>query len=110
MATTSAQRLAIAATLFVLGACRTLPPPPPIPLQLLSSQPLLLAADCEASASIVVDFMIDASGSTSNIAVPAAPACLQQALRAWVASFKYVPLPDAKASHIEWLLVKAPRS
>jgi hypothetical protein len=107
---TSITRHAICAALILQCACRALPPEAGSRLQLLSSQPLQLAAGCETSSSVVVDFVIDASGSTGDISVPAAPPCLQQALRTWVASFKYAPLPTSTPSSVEWLLVTAPRS
>jgi hypothetical protein len=107
--TAIALRLVFTGALLLLGACRTLPPVPPIGLQLISSAPLQLSANCVASESVVVDFVIEAGGSTSNIAIPAASACLQEALRAWVASFEYAPLPAATPSSIEWVLVTAPK-
>lgn len=104
-----ALRLLGSAALLLLSACRTLPPAPAAPLELLSSAPLQLGAGCMGSSSVAIDFVIDASGSTSDIAVPDAPVCLQQALRAWVASFKYAPLPADTPSRIEWVLVTAPK-
>jgi hypothetical protein len=76
--------------MVLIAACRSLPIAPS-PLQLLSSEPLQLPTECIATQSIVIDFVIETNGSTGNIAIRQAPACLQQALRAWVASFKYAP-------------------
>lgn len=95
--------------MFLIAACRSLPQIPPNPLQLLSSQPLQLPAECVATQSIVIEFVIDTDGSPSKIAIAPAPACLQQALRTWVASFKYAPLPAALPTRVEWLLVTAPK-
>src|SRR5690349_3464241 len=101
------RRLVVVASLVPLGACHTLPIVPRSALQLISSVPLQLPADCSANGSVRIDFVVEASGSTSNIAIPAAPACLQRALSTWVASFKYSPLPQAQPSSVEWLLVSA---
>ncbi len=106
---------------ILLSACHGLPPagtaasksPAPVipdkPRLLLSSQPLQLARDCVSTQSVAIDFVIDGNGHTSNIEIPPAPACLQQALRDWVSSFKYVPRATAESSSVEWLLVTAPR-
>lgn len=103
------QRSMFIAALLPLAACHTLQLEPRVPLRLLSAAPLQLAEGCTASGSISVDFVIEPSGATRDIAIPAAPQCLQRALRDWVGSFQYAPLPAALPSSVEWLLVTAPK-
>lgn len=105
-------RQAIVATsaiaLALLSGCHTAPvrqlPPAP---QLLASDPLRLPDDCVASGSFIVEFDVDASGRTGNIQPPRADACVQSALTAWVASFRYAPPSRDVPMSVEWLMVTA---
>src|SRR5437868_11212026 len=91
----SALRLGLfAAAAAVLAACQApgpVRPPPSPPLRLLGSQPLNLPDSCQHQGSVFVAFTVNRSGQTSDIQPDAAPACVQQALTAWVASFRYSP-------------------
>jgi hypothetical protein len=104
-----------AATLSLLSGCQTTPtakapPPPPAPtLQLLEAKPLVVADDCIASGSYFVGFTVQRDGSAAHIAAPSAPACVQQALTAWVSSFRYAPPPVETPFGVEWMLVTARR-
>jgi hypothetical protein len=99
--------------LLALSGCKTAPTVesglPPPPLRLIDSQPLVLAADCDASGSFVVEFKVLPNGRTDQIRAPAAPACVQQAMSAWVGSFRYAPPPTGTTASIEWMLVSARR-
>jgi len=102
---------AFAAITLLLSACQTAPPKPlPAPeLQLLESAALQIPGGCTASGSFVVAFTVAPSGQTSDIRPADAPVCVQQALTAWVASFRYAPLPRATPASIEWLMVTGKR-
>ena len=55
--------------LTLLAGCQLTPPAPVAPpsLQLMESQPLVLAAGCEASGSVMVEFMVRMDGSTDSL-------------------------------------------
>jgi hypothetical protein len=85
-----------------------LAPSTPAPvLQLASAAPVQIASDCHPGGSVVVDFVVQPDGTTSAIRVPSAPECVQDALTAWVASFRYVPPRTAVPGTVEWLMVSA---
>ena len=101
--------LPVGATMALAG-CQTTPPTPPAPspsLQLIDSQPFTLAADCNASGSFFVEFSVLSDGRTSNIQAPQGPACVQEALTAWVSTFRYSPPGRDTASGLEWMMVTA---
>lgn len=95
---------------IALSGCQTSPdkPLPPAP-RLLTSAPLQLPADCQASGSFLVRFDVHRNGEPSNIQPPPAAACVQAALSAWVASFRYAPQAGETPMAIEWLMVEARR-
>lgn len=93
-----------------LAACQSVPEKttaPPATLQLIRAAPLSLPATCVADTSIVVDFTVLESGQTDEIRPAGGPECLQQALTAWVASFRYAPVNARTPHSVEWLLVEA---
>jgi hypothetical protein len=101
-----------AGALAVLSGCQVAPTVPPraASLELIDFRPLALAQGCEAAGgSVFVEFTVLADGRTDNIQTPAAPACVQEALRAWIGSLRYVPPASATDTGIEWLLVTARR-
>lgn len=111
------RRLAFAA--FFAGAialtgCQTAPPVTPSKprapeLQLLEAQPLTMAEDCEASGSYFVEFTVLSDGRTGNVQAPAGPACMQQALTAWVGTFRYAPPGQQTPAGVEWMIVTGRR-
>ncbi|HEY0940064.1 MAG TPA: hypothetical protein VGE08_08210 [Steroidobacter sp.] len=110
------RRLAFAAVSFgaiALAGCQTAPvgsSAPPVPeLKLLESQPLTLAEGCEASGSYFVEFTVLSDGHTGNIQAPASPACVQQALTAWVGTFRYAPPGQLMPAGVEWMMVTGRR-
>jgi hypothetical protein len=110
---TNARMFRIAATVLVaavLAACQSPAPRPTAPhaLELIGSAPLNLPQSCSASGTVVVDFTVLEDGRTDRIQpAAAAPACVQEALTAWVASFRYAPPASDTRTSVEWLLVEA---
>ncbi len=102
-------RLAAVASFLALSACQVAPVStlPESSLRLLHSQAIELPKDCRATGSVVVDFTVLESGQTDDIRAGDAPECLQQALTAWVASFRYAPIGQRSPATVEWLLVEA---
>lgn len=101
--------LALLVGAAVLSGCQTTPTrTPSVPaLQLLDAQPLTIADDCEASGSYFVEFTVLGDGRTGNIQAPPGPVCLQQALTAWVGTFRYAPPGQQMPAGVEWLMVTA---
>jgi hypothetical protein len=104
-------RLALLLNVVTLSACQSSRPLQPefpaAPLQLLDSRALELPDSCQPRGSVVVDFMVLESGQTDEIRPAAAPECVQQALTAWVATFRYSPIGAKSPATVEWLLVEA---
>jgi hypothetical protein len=107
---TRARPLALVA-LTLLSGCQLTPPAPVAPpsLQLMESQPLVLAPGCEASASVMVEFIVRMDGRTDSLQLSRAPECVRAALTAWVSSFRYLPPAADVPSGVEWVLVSARR-
>jgi len=105
--------LRMTATLGValLAGCQTTPPRPSLApdLKLLEAAELELPRGCVASGSFVVSFTVGTSGRTDAIRAPNAPTCVQDALTAWIASFRYEPPKTATPASLEWMLVTAQR-
>ena len=98
--------------LALISACRALAPSGQAPepaLELIEAAPLSMAEGCGAGGSYIVDFIVDTQGRTTDIRAPIAPPCVQNALTAWAASFRYSPPAVATPSSVEWLLVSAKR-
>jgi hypothetical protein len=70
----------------------------------------MLAENCQSSGSFFVEFKVLSNGRTGDIRAPQGPACVQQALTAWVSSFRYAPPALETATAIEWLQVTATRT
>jgi hypothetical protein len=99
---------------LALTGCRTAPPVqssalPAPELQLLEAQPLALAEGCEASGSYFVEFTVLSDGSTGNVRAPSGPPCVQQALTAWVGTFRYAPPGQQTPAGVEWMVVTGRR-
>jgi len=95
---------------IVLSGCQTAPtqaPPSKPALRILQSQPLKLADNCEASGSYFVEFTVTSDGRTDGIKAPGGPACIQEALTAWVSSFRYEAPGQEIPSGVEWMMVTA---
>ena len=102
---------AVAIIAAVISACQTSAPKvaAPIPLELVAVGTLHVPDTCEATGSVIVDFTVLENGQTAGIEPAAAPECLQQALTAWVASFRYAPVTSQTRTSVEWLMVEARR-
>jgi hypothetical protein len=94
---------------IALSGCQTAPTQGPATptLRILQSEPLKLADNCEASGSYFVEFTVMSDGRTDDIKTASGPACLQQALTAWVSSFRYEAPGQAIPSGVEWMMVTA---
>lgn len=106
------KRTCVVAALAVLAGCKATPPAPqpePPSLQLVASEPLVLAPGCDVSGSVFVEFTVRTDGSTDLLELPSAPTCVREALTAWVSSFRYLPPTAEVPTGIEWLLVSARR-
>ena len=96
--------------LTLLAGCQVTPPAPVAPEpQLMESQPLVLAPGCEATGSVVVQFIVRMDGSTDALRLSSAPECVRAALTAWVSSFRYLPPAADIPTGVEWMLVSAHR-
>jgi hypothetical protein len=109
-----ASALACGASLLALGGCAALAPPaaaPPPPLQLLSSGSLDLPADCEPARGAVyrTHYVVEVDGRVTGATSDTGDGCVQQALRAWVTSFRYQAIGEAMPVVIDWLAVSASR-
>ena len=106
----STRYLLLVGAALALAGCQTTPTTPRASsLQLVQSQPLVLAPDCEATGSFFVEFSVLSDGRTDRIQAPEGPACVQQALTAWVSSFRYAPPGRDTPAGVEWMLVTAPK-
>jgi hypothetical protein len=104
-----ARCLAVAALTLLAGCQLTPPAPVPPSLQLMESQPLVLAPGCEASGSVSVEFTVRMDGTPDGLKLSPAPECVREALTAWVSSFRYLPPAADIPTGVEWLLVSARR-
>jgi hypothetical protein len=108
------RRLTLAALFagaVALGGCQTTPTTavPAPQLQLLEAKPMTVADGCEASGSYFVEFTVLSDGRPGNIQAPPGPACMQEALTAWVSSFRYAPPGQQTPAGVEWLMVTGRR-
>src|SRR5690606_27713961 len=102
--------IVLAGAAWLVAGCKTAPTLPPVEapsLRLMQSEPLALPAGCEGTESLFVEFTVRTDGRPGNLKLPSAPACVREALTAWVGSFRYVPPSVETPSGVEWLLVTA---
>ncbi|GFE79354.1 hypothetical protein GCM10011487_13540 [Steroidobacter agaridevorans] len=100
---------ALLAGAIALSGCQTTPTSAPSKprLRILQSEPLKVADNCDASGSYFVEFTVMSDGRTDDIKASAGPACIQEALTAWVSSFRYEAPGQEIPSGVEWLMVTA---
>ncbi len=108
----------VAVAFILAAACqpvlRPSAPAPEPPARLLDAGRLDMPADCAVTSGRTyrMSYTIGLDGRTGSLGAitpPDAPACLQAALAAWVASFRYAPVAQAEAVTTDWMLVTAPR-
>jgi hypothetical protein len=100
--------------LLELGGCASLtreaavPLPPPA---LLSAAALELPTDCEPASGTVyrTSYVVGTDGRVADAASPAGDGCVERALRAWVATFRYEPIDASMPAVIDWIAVTASR-
>jgi hypothetical protein len=99
--------------LFAIAGCQTTPqrqiPDPPARPEILSANPLRIAADCQVNAAVDIDYSIQADGSVADLALSDAPACIREALTAWVSSYRYAPQPLPVVTGFAWMRVTGER-
>ena len=105
----------LAFTLFALAGCapltrdRAAPSPP---LELISAASFDLPTGCEPVEGQVyrTNYLVHPDGSVTQAASGSGgDGCVEQALRAWVSSFRYGPVAVAMPAVIDWIAVTASR-
>jgi len=105
----------IAATLLAVAGCAPLTreraPPPPAPLQLLGAESLELPKGCEPVRGQVyrTNYVVQPDGRVTDTASGGGDGCVEEALRAWVSSFRYGPIDAEMPVVIDWIAVTATR-
>ncbi len=86
--------------------------PPAPPPQLLGAAEIDIPLSCEVTPGAVyrTNFKVQSDGHVSDAISEAGDGCVQRALRDWVATFSYAPLPEATAVAFDWMLVTATRN
>lgn len=56
------------------------------------------------------NFHVQRNGHVSDATSEAGDGCVQRALRDWVATFIYTPIPETAAVAFDWMLVTAARN
>lgn len=84
----------------------------PPPVQLVEAAAFNLPDDCVAAPGAVYRtlFEVQPDGRVSAPRSESGDGCVQQALREWVATFSYAPLPAPAAVAFDWMAVTASRS
>ena len=103
---------AIAAGLLLAGCVSTPPATPPAPeLQLLESGTLEIPPGCEPVRGVVyrTAFVVQPDGRVAAVTPESGSGCVQDALREWVATFRYRPVDAPTTAVLDWLGVTAAR-
>jgi hypothetical protein len=104
--------VALAAGLLLGGCVSTRVASPPAPeLQLLESGTLEIPPGCEPARGAVyrTAFVVQPDGRVDAVASESGSGCVQDALRQWVATFRYRPVDDPTATVLDWMIVTATR-
>lgn len=100
----------VAAGLLLAGCVSTKPVSPGAPdLQLLEAGTLEIPPGCEPARGVVyrTAFLVQPDGRVD--AVASGSGCVQEALRQWVATFRYRPVAEPTAAVLDWMDVSAAR-
>jgi hypothetical protein len=99
--------------LVAIAGCQTTPqrqiPDPPVRPEILSANPLRIAAGCQVNTAVDIGYTIQADGSVADLALSDAPACIREALTAWVSSYRYAPQALPVATGFGWMRVTGER-
>jgi len=114
----SVRGVTILCVLVLAAACESLTRPTapvaPPPTTLLDAGSLTLPVGCAVPVGqpYRMSYLVDTAGRAGKpdeISPPDAPACLKEALRNWVATFRYAPVSEAERLTADWMLVTARR-
>jgi hypothetical protein len=102
-----------ALVLAALAGCQTAPqrqiPDPPLRPELLSAGSLQIASDCVVNTPVDIDYSVQPDGSVADLSLSDAPACVRDALAAWVNSYRYAPQSVPVATGFAWMRVMGQR-
>ena len=105
-----------AVTLLAMAGCAPLPrepaATPPAPLHLLGAESLELPEGCEPVQGRVyrTRYVVQPDGRvTDTTSSSGRDGCIEEALRAWVSSFRYGPIDSEMPVVIDWIAVTAAR-
>ena len=104
--------VAVAAGLLLGGCVSTRVAPLPAPeLQLLEVGTLQLPPGCEPEHGVVyrTAFVVQTDGRVEAVASESGSGCVQEAVRGWVATFRYRPVAEPTAAVLDWMGVTASR-
>ena len=104
--------VAVAAGLLLAGCISTRPATPPGPeLQLLEAATLRIPPGCEPVRGTVyrTAYVVQPDGRVAAVASESGSGCVEEALRQWVATFRYQPVDEPTSAVIDWLGVTAAR-
>lgn len=104
--------VAVAAGLLLAGCVSTRPATPPAPeLQLLEAGTLAIPPGCEPAPGAVyrTAYVVLPDGRVDAVASESGSDCVQEALRQWVATFRYRPVDEPTAAVLDWMNVTAAR-
>jgi hypothetical protein len=103
---------AVAVGLLLAGCVSTRPAIPPGPeLQLLEAGTLEIPPGCEPAPGTVyrTAYVVQPDGRVAAVASESGSGCVQEALRQWVATFRYRPVDAPTTAVLDWLGVTAAR-
>ena len=78
----------------------------------MATAELAIPHGCKVTPGAVyrTNFNVQRDGQVSDAVSEAGDGCVQQALRSWVATFTYAPLPKSTAVAFDWMIVTAARN
>jgi hypothetical protein len=98
---------------LLLGGCVStrVAPPPDAELQLLETGTLEMPPGCEPARGAVyrTAFLVQPDGRVDAVASESGSGCVQEALRQWVATFRYRPVAQPTTAVLDWMGVSAAR-